>query len=208
MFWQSRWDAPGNESAIHNVAALLAGVDGLGLDSAPNLLDYPDSLYDNVRNGMPDSPPATSSVAVATSLTTQSNSRLTSISSAPSSRALTPSVDMSASSPEPTASCSAATCNTYQARQCPQGTCSCALDASNQAVCIVHSLCKDSAVCSTNLDCGNDGMACVVDNCCDGGRCLYLTGGCLDSPRCKRYDGGWGLGDGFGLLNTGTLLGC
>ena len=52
-------------------------------------------------------------------------------------------------------------------------------------------------------------MACIINNCCDNrGHCLELTNGCLDSPLCKGYDGGWMLGNDFGLVNTGALLSC
>ncbi|KAJ0167563.1 Endochitinase 1 [Colletotrichum tanaceti] len=47
MFWEATGDKSGCESLVRNMAA------GLGrLEESPNLLSYPVSKYDNIRNGM------------------------------------------------------------------------------------------------------------------------------------------------------------
>lgn len=47
MFWESSADKSGDESLIGNVVAVFGG-----LEAGQNCLEYPDSKYDNVRNGL------------------------------------------------------------------------------------------------------------------------------------------------------------
>jgi hypothetical protein len=65
MFWEGSEDGTGSQSIIQNVALALGGNDSAGLDSTQNQLLYPDSLYSNLKSGIPESSsastPATSS---------------------------------------------------------------------------------------------------------------------------------------------------
>ncbi|KFY02625.1 hypothetical protein V490_00443 [Pseudogymnoascus sp. VKM F-3557] len=54
MWWESSADALGSKSLITSVYLVLGGKNGLGLDTTPNTLSYPDSAYANIRAGMPD----------------------------------------------------------------------------------------------------------------------------------------------------------
>jgi chitinase len=86
MWWESSADALGSKSLIRSVYLALGGQDGLGLESTPNRLAYPDSIYANLRAGMPDSESAsestfaslaTSSLSARSSSTTTSTVTLT-----------------------------------------------------------------------------------------------------------------------------------
>jgi chitinase len=55
MWWESSADRLGGQSLIQNVAGVMGGMDGSGLENSTNELNYPNSTYDNVRAGMPDS---------------------------------------------------------------------------------------------------------------------------------------------------------
>ena len=54
MWWESSADKAGNRSLIKNVVAALGGAES-GLLVSPNLLLYPNSSFDNLRSGMPNS---------------------------------------------------------------------------------------------------------------------------------------------------------
>jgi chitinase len=47
MFWEASADKVGEESLIQTALQSMGG-----LDSTQNFLDYPDSIYDNIRNGL------------------------------------------------------------------------------------------------------------------------------------------------------------
>ena len=51
MFWESSEDGTGSKSVIQNVALVLGGNDGSGLDNTQNQLFYPDSIYENLNGG-------------------------------------------------------------------------------------------------------------------------------------------------------------
>lgn len=51
MFWEASDDKNGSDSLVATMAGLLGSLDR----AAENLLDYPTSKWDNIRNGMPDS---------------------------------------------------------------------------------------------------------------------------------------------------------
>ncbi|KAG9228388.1 glycoside hydrolase superfamily [Amylocarpus encephaloides] len=55
MWWESSADGAGNNSLIQNVVGVLGGGDGSTLASFPNQLSYPNSTYDNLRAGVPES---------------------------------------------------------------------------------------------------------------------------------------------------------
>ena len=52
MWWESSADGVGDQSLIQNVVEVLGGVDGSGLESSPNRLEYPNSTFENLRAGM------------------------------------------------------------------------------------------------------------------------------------------------------------
>jgi chitinase len=80
MWWESSADKVGNESLIQNVAKILGGSNGSGLECSQNQLAYPNSTYKNLRAGMPGS---SSSAAVTTSEPSTSTSKEASGSSGP-----------------------------------------------------------------------------------------------------------------------------
>ncbi|KAI8939329.1 hypothetical protein NX059_003120 [Plenodomus lindquistii] len=48
MWWEVSGDKVGKEGIISNVVSSLGGSDGSGMESQPNWLLYPDSIYDNI----------------------------------------------------------------------------------------------------------------------------------------------------------------
>lgn len=50
VFWEASGDATGAQSLVHTLASQMGK-----LDTSQNLLSYPASQYDNIRNGMPGS---------------------------------------------------------------------------------------------------------------------------------------------------------
>ena len=187
MFWEGSADAPGNQSIIRNVAAVLAGSGG-SLDSTLNELSYPDSTYGNVADGMPA--PSSSSVLTPPS----SLSTLAPVTPVPSTAATPPlssgsSIAATPSTTAATPTCSGEVCGTYKYIACPDGLCMCGLDADRNSACVLNHSCEDVTTCLTNVDCcppdtADCSMICLINNCCvDGnGHCAQLTDGCLDSP--------------------------
>ena len=55
MWWESSADRPSNDSQslINIVVQGLGGFEGRHMEHQPNELNYPESKYDNLRNGMP-----------------------------------------------------------------------------------------------------------------------------------------------------------
>lgn len=53
MWWESSADGEGDKSIISAVADGLGGPDGGELDTTENCLEYPETKYDNLRNGFP-----------------------------------------------------------------------------------------------------------------------------------------------------------
>lgn len=56
MWWESSGDHPSQqpESLINITVQGLGGFEGKHMEKAENCLDYPQSKYDNLRNGMPE----------------------------------------------------------------------------------------------------------------------------------------------------------
>lgn len=56
MWWETSGDHPSNhsESLINIVVQGLGGFEGRHMEHCANVLDYPESKYDNLRNGMPN----------------------------------------------------------------------------------------------------------------------------------------------------------
>lgn len=55
MWWETSGDHPPNssESLINLVVQGLGGYQGKYMEHKANVLEYPESKYDNLRNGMP-----------------------------------------------------------------------------------------------------------------------------------------------------------
>lgn len=55
MWWETSGDLPSShaKSLINIVAQGLGGFEGKNVERRKNVLDYPESKYDNLRNGMP-----------------------------------------------------------------------------------------------------------------------------------------------------------
>ena len=55
MWWESSGDRPSNdsESLINIVVQGLGGYEGRHMEQNKNVLKYPESKYDNLRDGMP-----------------------------------------------------------------------------------------------------------------------------------------------------------
>ena len=68
MWWESSADRAGNRSLIENVVAALGGAES-GLLVSPNLLLYPNSSFNNLRSGMPNSTSTSTSSAFSLSKT-------------------------------------------------------------------------------------------------------------------------------------------
>jgi chitinase len=51
--WESSADKSSEDGLVRAVVNVLGGPDGKGMDSKPNCLDYPESKYENLRNGFP-----------------------------------------------------------------------------------------------------------------------------------------------------------
>jgi hypothetical protein len=73
MWWEASADRDGNNSLIQNVAAILGGDGGSGLQDSPNLLYYPNSTYDNIQAAMPNNSCVMASVATTTTRVANSN---------------------------------------------------------------------------------------------------------------------------------------
>ncbi|ORY09764.1 glycoside hydrolase superfamily [Clohesyomyces aquaticus] len=54
MWWELSGDKTGEESIVSNVVRELGGHDGGKMERRPNWLQYPDSCFDNVKNGFPN----------------------------------------------------------------------------------------------------------------------------------------------------------
>lgn len=144
------------------------------LEGTLNLLSYPDSIYNNLAGGMLDS--SSSLAAPSVPITSSTTTTTTSTIQLPSASA--------------TLGCTGEICQTYTARQCQGGICSCALDANEQPVCTIDGIYKTAASCSANSDHKEKNAVYVIQNCCsDGkGRCLSQIGTeeCLNAPLYKR----------------------
>jgi len=55
MWWESSGDHPANhsESLINLVVQGLGGFEGKHMEQSENVINYPESRYDDLRNGMP-----------------------------------------------------------------------------------------------------------------------------------------------------------
>jgi len=53
MWWETSGDKTGEGSLINLVAQGLGGYEERHMEHVPNVLDYPQSKYDNLRKGMP-----------------------------------------------------------------------------------------------------------------------------------------------------------
>jgi chitinase len=68
MWWESSADGVGNNSLIQNVVEILSGGDGSTLEHSPNQLSYPNSTYDNLRAGVPESGSSSATTPVSTDM--------------------------------------------------------------------------------------------------------------------------------------------
>lgn len=169
MFWESSMDGT---CIIQNMASALGGNNGLGLDSTPNQLLYPNSPYDNILKSTPGPSPTSMPSTIRISAPQSSPTATSEISSM--GGVLFPSVLTGACNPGPP----------YTFWQCP-GTviCTCGLDINHQPTCYNPLGTCYNKVCSTYSDCSAN-KACMTNGCGLGSRaqCAQILGGCLDSP--------------------------
>lgn len=186
MYWEASGDGCGNQSVIWGVGSALRP-----LENVQNCLYYPDSTYSNVagkKSSIVSSQSPTFSLenTSRTATISPSNSLYTSTKAVPATT-----TDPGA--PSASAVCGGDICGTYVARDCSGEACSCALDADQQPVCVLHDTCERSSVCSTDADC--NGKKCIIKNCCGDGkaRCLEQRDlqDCRSAPLCKRLNPGW-----------------
>jgi hypothetical protein len=156
MYWESSED--GVEGIIQAVTGVLQG-DGPGIDRTLNHLSYPNSTYDNLRNGMPNS------------------------TSAPPSSIL-PVLSSTTGTLLPSSTASIMSCSVGSTFfLCPQGVCMCALDPTHHPSCLVIQAYCYNKLCSDNSAC-DPGEICWTDELCDdGAHCIpVVVGGCITNP--------------------------
>jgi chitinase len=160
MYWEISEDGTGDSSIVQAVTSVLQG-DGSNIDSALNQLSYPNSTYDNVRQGMPDSVPVPVSSTISSAFS-------------PTSGTLVASSTVS----------SATICNVGSTMySCPQGICMCDLDPTHHPSCLVIEGYCYNKLCTEDPECGSDEICRTDVPCTDGAHCIpVVKGGCIDNP--------------------------
>ena len=164
MFWESSMDGVGDMSIIQNMARVLGGIDGSGLDKSQNQLLYPNSSYDNLLKSI--------SVSSSSPATCQAATLISTLQISSTTGALSPSA-------LPT------TCDVGPAIfECVGGMCTCGLDTSYQPVCYNPEGTCYNEICSASSDCGIN-KTCLPNGCgsASEARCAQVLVGCLDSPQ-------------------------
>jgi hypothetical protein len=163
MFWDSSMDGTGANSIIQNMATILGGTDGLGLDKTPNQLVYPDSPYDNILKSAPETSPTPA---------TTSGLESSYISSSTTTGA----------SPSPLPANSSCTVGPAWYEYKEGAICLCSLDIDNEPVCWDPTSTCYNTKCTATSDCG-DNEACMPSTDYCGNRCAPVVDGSLNSPR-------------------------
>lgn len=190
MYWEGSGDGCGNQSVIWGVGSVLRS-----LENVQNCLYYPDSPYSNIAGKKSATVSSQSPVATSSPADPSRTSTIATSHSVHTSTSVVPATSTTSGVPlaSPSPACTGDICGTYVARDCSGSACSCALDADQQPVCVLHNTCRKSSVCSTDADC--NGNKCIIKNCCADGkaRCLEQRDlqDCLGAPLCKRLNPGW-----------------
>ena len=163
MFWESSIDRTGGNSIIQNMADILGGQDGAGLDKTPNQLFYPDSPYDNILKS------ASKSGAPATTTSRPGSSHMSSS---------TISSESSLSTPPANSSCTVGSAF-YEYKD--GGVCLCSLDIDGNPVGWDPSSTCYNKSCTGTSECGENEACMDVDTC--GSRCAPVVDGCENNPR-------------------------
>ena len=191
MFWEGSADTIGNQSMIQNIATILTR-DNYSLDSIPNHLSYPNSIYQNIIDNISDSSSASTTILSSSYIisTVPAISRITilrDISSLKGSSIVSlVSIAIALASVYPI--CSRDICNTYKYIACLIGLYTYSLDTNCNSVYILNSEYKHISTYSTNSDyCPTDNtyyktIYLVESYCREEGYCAQLTDRCLDSP--------------------------
>jgi chitinase len=173
MYWESSEDGAGDKGIIQAVTSVLQSI-----DSTLNELSYPNSTYDNIRNGMPDSTSA--------ALSSTTSAVLSSITGTlkPSTTATSIAVTLTTL---PSTTVSSAICSVGNTLySCQQGICMCALDPTGHPSCLViegyclNKLCTNNSACDSGEICWSDDS----DQCNNGAHCIQVVaGGCITNPK-------------------------
>jgi len=196
MWWEGSADKNGTQSLIYNVVEVF----GDSIQQSPNNLEYPDSLYENVRDLKSISELAlystttvidTSTLQIPTALWT--NSSNTSISPSTTTTVITTSSIMAAS-PLPAPECMDGVydCESFVRLECPDGDCACGLDTTGHATCFYDAGCDGLSQCSVDSDCGSS-ETCIIQGCCGIAICAKLAQGCASRVPAKETQDYCGL---------------
>jgi chitinase len=164
MFWESSMDGTGGNSIIQNMADILGGKDGSGLDKTPNQLVYPDSPYDNILKSTPEPSPAPATA----------NSR-------PESSYVSSSTTMSGASPSTVSTNSSCTVGPAMYEYKEGAVCLCSLDIDGTPVGWDPSSTCDNKSCTATSECGENEACMYLDGC--GRHCAPVVDGCQNNPR-------------------------
>jgi chitinase len=164
MFWESSMDGTGGNSIIQNMADILGGKDGSGLDKTPNQLVYPDSPYDNILKSTPEPSPAPATA----------NSR-------PESSYVSSSTTISGASPSTVSTNSGCTVGPAMYEYKEGAVCLCSLDIDGTPVGWDPSSTCDNKSCTATSECGENEACIHLDGC--GRRCAPVVDGCENNPR-------------------------
>jgi chitinase len=165
MFWESSMDGTGGNSIIQNMADILGGKDGSGLDKTRNQLVYPDSPYDNILKSASEPSPTPA------------------ITSRPESSYVSAISLTTGASPSTLPANSGCTVGPAFYEYKEGSLCLCSLDVGGKPVRWDPSSTCYNKNCTTTSECGEN-EACMPNACGSGSaHCGPVVDGCLNSPQ-------------------------
>jgi chitinase len=185
MFWESSMDGTGGNSIIQNMADILGGKDGSGLDKTPNQLVYPDSPYDNILKNGPEPSPAPATTTSRSESSGTSSSPTPATTSRPESSFVSSSASSLITGASPSTLPANSNCTVGPAfYEYKEGLlCLCSLDISDNPVCWDPSSTCYNKNCTATPEC-SENEACMPNACGSGSaHCAPVVDGCLNSPR-------------------------